>query len=72
MNNERNRKEYIIRFRTRDGQIKSAKRWGVSATQVIVESTNETAIVELLGCRLAEDMAFHEMVSAGLTRARTW
>jgi hypothetical protein len=70
MNNADNRKEYVIRFRVRDGQIKSGKRFGVSAAQVIYEATNEPAIVELLSCRSVEDANFQEMVSAG--QARTW
>lgn len=60
------RKEYLIRFKTRDGQIKSSKRFGVSATQVIVEATNESAIVELLSCRPIEDGNFFEMLSVGM------
>src|SRR5580692_11912759 len=51
MNNAGNRKEYVIRFRVRDGQIKSGKRFGVSAAQVIYEATNKPAIVKLLSCR---------------------
>ena len=72
MNNEGNRKEWCIKFKTRDGQIKNGKRFGVSACQVIYEVTNESAVVELLSCRPIEDMNFQEMVSAGLARSRTW
>jgi hypothetical protein len=60
----------VIRFKTRDGQIKSGKRYGVSAVQVLYEITNESAIVEVLSCRSVEDANFQEMVSAG--KSRTW
>ena len=58
MNNPENRKEYVIRFRTRDSQIKSGKRFGIGACQVINEATNESAIVELLG---GAQLGFAEM-----------
>jgi hypothetical protein len=70
MNNPEHRKEYVIRFRTRDGQLKSGKRFGVLAVQVINEATKEPAIIELLSCRSIQDSNFQEMVSAG--QARTW
>ena len=68
MNNANKWKEYCIKFQTRDGQIKSGRRFGVSACQVIYEVTNESAVVELLSCRPIADMNCQEMVTAGLAR----
>jgi hypothetical protein len=68
--NNASRKEYCVSFRTRDGQIKNGKRFGISAAQVLYEITNESAIIEVLSCRPAADLAFSEMISAG--QSRTW
>jgi hypothetical protein len=59
-----------LTFRTRDGQIKNGKRFGISAARVLYEITNESAIIEVLSCRAATDLNFQEMISAG--QSRTW
>jgi hypothetical protein len=60
----------LYSFQNSRGQIKSGKRFGVSAAQVLYEITNESAIVEVLSCRAATDLNFQEMISAG--QSRTW
>jgi hypothetical protein len=62
MNNPEHRKEYVIRFRTRDGQLKSGKRFGVSAAQVLYEITSESPVVEVLSCRSLGDANFQRDV----------